>query len=226
MNILKLTIMVSIVGVVGGCEKQSNTKLAHAYFKMAFTELGDDADPVAAHKRALVSINKALELQEKAEYYALKATVLFNLGDSALSQTCYQKALALQPEQAMRGEIVNNYACLLAHQKQYDQARTMWKGLTKDALYQTPEVAFVNLGRLYAEEKNYMAAKESFQNAVHIAPSYLDAQYYLGLMAHKLGDSQLAAKQTKMLLSLEPTHQGAQWLAAQLRLDVPGSDEA
>ena len=90
-------ILFVVILVFAGCEKQKNTQLASTYFKMAFLELAEQPDQLGAMKRALTYCDQALQQEKKPEFYALKATLLFKLGDYATSRQAYQQALALHP---------------------------------------------------------------------------------------------------------------------------------
>ena len=205
-----------VVVLVAGCGKQKNTPLAETYFKMAFLELSEQPDQPGAIKRALAHCDQALQQEKKAEFYALKATLLFKLGDFSASRQAYQQALALHPDQPVRAEIENNYACLLAQMGQGAAAQQMWRLLTENVSYQTPEVAWVNLGRSYATEQNLIQAKHALEQAVVLEPSYLDAHYYLAVVAQRLGDVVLARQQADLVLATAPEHTGAAALARQL----------
>lgn len=196
------------------CGKKNNEKLADTYFRMGFLEMSGDCQTDLAYKRALGSIDKALAYSAKPEYYAFKGTLLFKLGDYHHSEESFKKALALAPSQDLRAEIMNNYACLLAHRGQLVQAQAIWKALGEDTAYQTPEVAWVNLGKTYVGAKDFVGARDVFARAVHLSPSYIDAHYYLASAAAELGDRELVQRELDIVLALEPEHYGAQRLAS------------
>ncbi|MFA6263128.1 MAG: tetratricopeptide repeat protein [Candidatus Babeliales bacterium] len=213
MNFLKPLIWCVILASCGG-GKQNNQQLAHTYFKMAFSDIAEGSNPAVSLKRALVNINKALASDNHPEYYAFKGAILFKLGDYEQSEVCYQQALACQPEAGLRAEISNNRACLLAHRKNYAQAQEVWHALIRDTSYQTPEVAWVNLGKMYVEEKKFQDAKKAFAQAVAVAPSYVDAHFYLSIVERELGNRQHARYEADMVLKMEPEHHGAHMLMA------------
>ncbi len=204
----------------GGCEKHSNQKLAQTYFRMAFNELADDPDDLLACKRALVNIDRALDQEPQSHYYAFKATVLFKLGDYSNSDVFFKKALSTTADDVLRAEITNNYACLLARKGDSSKALDMWQRLIHDPNYQTPEVAWVNLGKLYVASHDLPHAQDAFKQAVLTDPSYLDAHYYLGLIAQQQGDRSTAVREIKLVLALEPDHVGANALAHSVGLST------
>jgi type IV pilus assembly protein PilF len=210
--------------VFNGCGKKPNQKLAQTYFRMAFNELADDPDDQLACKRALVGIDRALSQEQKPQYLALKATILFKLNDYEKSNSFFKRALEEPSDPALRAEITNNYACLMAHHGNNAKAKNLLQQLTHDATYQTPEVAWVNLGKVYATEHDLSHAQEAFKQAVLAAPSYLDAHYYLGLIAYQQGDIPVAQHEIKLVLALEPDHVGANSLANSIGISSRGAD--
>lgn len=186
------------------CNKQKNNQaLAHTYFKMGFLEISEDPDTIDSCKKALINIDRALAYYEKPEYYAFKATLLFRLSEYDESEKCFKKAFSLSPDKKLCTEIMNNYACLLAQGGQKEKAEQMWHKLKQDVFYATPEVAWVNLGKLCISSGDFTKAQEMFYKAVEICPSYVDAHFYLAKVAAKLGDSSLVKKEYDILLALE-----------------------
>jgi Tfp pilus assembly protein PilF len=198
-----------------GGKQQQNQPLAQTYFKMAFNDLSEDSDP-QSFKRALITIDKALAVEERPEYYAFKGTILFKLGDYDACEKCYTQARELHPDAVLSAEIDNNYACFLAQQKKYERAQHIWQELIANPSYQTPEVAWVNLGKLYCEQQNLHAAQSAFKHAATIAPSYIDAHFYLSLVERRLGNAQQARSEADLVLKMEPEHTGANMLVANL----------
>lgn len=189
--------------VFPGCGKKNNAELAGTYFKLAFLELNGDVESIHACKRSLAMIDKALTYQERPEFYAYKATLLFKINKFTESDIFFKKALNLKPEPILKAEIMNNYACLCAQRGDIVKAHDIFTLLASEASYQTPEVAFVNLGKLALKQKDLKAAKELFQRAVNVCPSYTDAHYYLAKIALLCGDTELAAREQSLVKSLE-----------------------
>ena len=206
-----------VLFLFGSCGKQKNTKLADTYFKMGFFEVGQDPEADQACKRALAYVDQALAQDQRAEYHAFRATLLFKLGDSPNSEESFKKALSLAPTQDLRAEIMNNYACLLPSRGKIAQAQEIWKALAQNTAYQTPEVALVNLGKTYVQVKDYATARELFNKAVRLSPSYVDAHFYLASADFELGQHARAQQELDTVLALEPEHYGAQGLAQNLK---------
>jgi len=218
MNIFCGVLCLALVTILSACGKKPDAKLAQAYFKMAFYDLGDQGKGSGAYHDALKHINQALALAQRPEFYALKATTLLHLGHLDESAACFNQAFARQGDEELRAQISNNYACLLAQKGQLEQARALWLALTADPAYSTPEVAWVNLGRVYLDQGQAPLAAEAFKTAAMLAPNYLDAHFYCALAARDAGNEALARSQLDAVLSLEPDHLPARALAGGVSL--------
>ena len=197
---------------LSSCGKKENVRLAQNYYRLAMLELTDTNYSVHTYKKALQLIDQALEYEQKPQYQAFKATLLFKLGHMVESECFFKKALSHCTDPHVKAEIVNNYACLLAQAKRTNEALALWNELETNKSYLTPEVACVNQGKLALEGKNYEKAHTHFLKALSLAPEYLDAHYYAALTAYQLHDRSFAYNEVKTILFLEPKHEGAQKL--------------
>lgn len=199
------------------CSKQKTNKIAQNYYKMAILELQEGGgDRQYSYKKALYNIEKALEVEEKSEYLALKGTLLFELGYDSLGESLFDKALLNADDSKLKCEILNNKACLFAQVGMFNkqdfkvnQALDIWQKLERDKDYLTPEVAFFNQSKIFVYKNDYKNAKEKLQRAVQISPNYLDAHYYLALVHYNLLDTIAAQSELDAVLFLYPEHKGA-----------------
>lgn len=197
---------------VMACGKKSNDQLGATYFKMAFTDISDSSDEMLGLKQALSSVDKAIDCVHKPEYFALKGSILFKLGQYEQCEGSLIRALALVTDQALKAEIMNNLAVVWAQLGKYDKAIHTWKNLTTDIFYKTPEVALVNLGKVYAEQGSIGDAEKAFRDAVTLAPGYIDAHFYRAVVAQAAQKNDIATEACSVVLSLAPSHAGAQEL--------------
>ena len=84
------------------------------------------------------------------------------------------------------------------------KALQIFTQLTTDIHYLTPEVALVNLGKMYTEKNDFKRAQSYFQQAVAAVPGYLDAHFYLAWAAYINKNISLAKQEIKTLLYLDP----------------------
>jgi tetratricopeptide (TPR) repeat protein len=192
------------------CSKQKrNIKLAENYYKLALCELSDRIDNHFSYKKSLDYINKALQEQKKAEYLALKGTILCEMKFYKESLITLKESLLICQNPYLKTEILNNYACTLASQGNNKKALSLLQKLTKNQFYLTPEVAHINTGKIYLKNRNYKKAQEYFMDAIKLEPDFIDAYYYAGIAAYNLGDKGQARNFCKTLLFITPEHQGA-----------------
>ena len=205
---------------IAGCEKQKNNKLAQNYYKMAMEELADIKNGKEySCKRAIDFVDMAINIDEKPEYLAFKATLLFELGYDEIGENFFDNALSKTKNEKLRCEILNNKACLLAQVGMFnhdngkvDYAFNVWQDLIYNKDYLTPEVAYFNQSKFYIFKNNYELAKEKLLRAVEISPNYIDAHYYLALVYHNLSDIQAVKNEIQTVLYLFPEHKSAKRL--------------
>jgi tetratricopeptide (TPR) repeat protein len=213
------------LGVIGvffasffcGCGKKSedkNQKLAQTYYKLCMLEVSQYSDggdsPQTTYRKALSHIQEALKYKASAEFFAVKATILFRLGDFEQSCQNFEQALACDDACAkVRASILNNYACLLAQMGKADRALDIFDKLAKDSDYFTPQAAVFNKGKIFFDKQNYEYAVKEFSQAVALAPEYVDAHYFLALAAFNLKNITLTKREIETVLFLEPAHEGA-----------------
>ncbi|MBX9831318.1 hypothetical protein K2X40_05145 [Candidatus Babeliales bacterium] len=204
---------------LSGCAKKKNTvKTAQIDYKLALIEISEAAPN--SLKKALTLVEKALKNDQNPRYMALKATILFSLQHEQESLLLFKQALAACKDQVLHAEIMNNYACALAQTGKESEALGIWQQLENDRHYLTPEVALVNQARVFGARGDSERAKKLLMQATALAPSYIDAHYFLALIANQLNEPGLTKNQLKTVLFLEPGHEGAQYLSGQLGLLV------
>lgn len=218
-------ILVLLCGLaLSGCGKKNEKKRAAVYHQKSVEHVAwaiqQPEQERAFFCKALDAINHALDLDHAPEYFALKGTILFKMGEFVQSERSFIEALKIIPSGPLRCDVLNNYACLLAQMGRDEQALGIWRMLTLDEFYITPEIALVNQGRVLALKNDYQKAKEAFLKAISLAPDYVDAHYYLMSLAQQQGELNIAKQAALSALSLAPEHQGVCLAAAQLGVVV------
>ena len=204
-----ISILIMVVIVFSSCARKKNKQLAHNYYKLAMLELTEDQRTDVSAKKALEQLDKALKLVQDSRSLALKATLLFQLNYIEESRSFFERALTLSSSDSrLHAEVMNNYACVLAECNEPEKALSVWRQLEIDKNYLTPEVCMVNQAKLFVKQGDAQMAKTILQRAVKIAPQYVDAHYYLALLALKTNDRLLAQEELNMLTFLEPSHPG------------------
>ncbi|MCB9493610.1 MAG: tetratricopeptide repeat protein [Epsilonproteobacteria bacterium] len=210
-----LFVLCSVIFFSPGCGKKGNKGLARTYHKMAVAHLTDQTMSDSSLRQALAYVDQALTLVPDAwQSLALKATLLFKLSRHQQSMDCFVRALSCCTTLQQKADVRNNYACVLAQNGKQEQALELWHELACDQHYLTPEVALVNQGKVLVEQGKFSQAKRCFADAVMRAPDFLDARYYLALVASWLDDWLLANHELENILFVAPDHAGAQALKA------------
>ena len=183
--------------------KQKNLQLAQNYFEQSLIELEEKN-----LKKALILVDKSINISPLPDFLALKATILYQLKIFEGSLTLFKKIINkkdIPPDK--KADIKNNYACLLNQLEKQKEAIEIWKSLINDPSYFTPEVALYNLGLVNYINQDYKTASEYFQKAVDISNDYIDAILYLGLSLEKLKENNKAQELYKTVIKLSPDHE-------------------
>ncbi len=89
----------------------------------------------------------------------------------------FQKALKLKPKYP---EASNALGVVYAERGQVDLARQCFQSALSDPMYQTPQLALFNMGRLYEKQGNLDSALVQYQQAVKFYPGYGSAWVRIG----------------------------------------------
>ncbi len=122
------------------------------------------------------------------------------------AQTAYQRALALEPEQALAA---NNLAYLmLEHGGNVNLALTLAQ-TARRGLPDVPNTADT-LGWAYFQNGAYSVAVGLLENAVRAAPSNATYRYHLGVTYQKLNDLGRARTEFEKSIPLDPNAPSAE----------------
>ncbi len=120
---------------------------------------------------AVNEINKALEIEQTAEYLNLKGLLLTELGQFDESIKTYKEALKLEPNFA---EIHNNLGLLYLKMKKLDDAVLSFKEATKKNVNYA--LAYVNLGKAFIDLEKFDEAIKTYERALEVDPSNHEAR--------------------------------------------------
>ena len=139
----------------------------------------------------------ALKHLLQAEEYSADDPVLQNyLGQAYLAnkQTDlalkhFKRALELNPDYAPAR---NNRGAVYLEKKDWDAAIAVYKELTGDLVYGTPQYPFYNLGIAYYHKKEYQLSEKYYLKALKIEPTYWRALRGLGRTYAAMGRGEQA----------------------------------
>ena len=173
-------------------------------------------------RRALEHALEAVELDdENTDAHHLVALIYLRfceirerMGTRAADECELKKAekhlrIALAEREDYR-EAKNTLALVLIMRKRYADAIRILKPLTDDILYQTPEIAWGNLGWAYLQTGKNDLALEALQRSVAAQPGFCVGWYRLGLAMLRKKDLEGAEDAFTDALTRDPRCEGLQ----------------
>jgi len=141
-----------------------------------------------------------------AEYYSDLGNLLLERGQVNEAIAHFQKALALQPDEAW---LHNNLGNAFAKNGQLDEAIRQYQ----EALRLKPDHALAhnNLGLALGREGQMDEAIRQFEQALLLKPDHADARNNLGNALGQKGQTDEAIRQFQETLRLKPDHAGAHY---------------
>lgn len=215
----KFIILNLLCFLLGACTKKpKNNHLAKNYFQQSV---------LAAEKNkreALSLVEQSLKLDPTPRAYALKATLLYQIGKYEESLSLFEKVIKEKSTPLhLKADVSNNYACNLLVLGQIDKAKDVWLELTDNRYYISPEVAWFNLGLLdfgsipnqpgTLSKPNKLKLEQAvnyFKKAIKLNTDYIDSYYYLSLALVRLNRLEEAKESLIQIIGIMPEHQGAQ----------------
>ncbi|MDH4211468.1 MAG: tetratricopeptide repeat protein [candidate division WOR-3 bacterium] len=123
------------------------------------------------YELALNEIDRALEIDNTAEYFNLKGLILAELGKYEDSKDAYLHAIELEPEFS---ELHNNLGLLYLRMKNVNEAVLSFEESVKKNVNNA--MAYVNLGRALIELEKFEEALKAYNKALQIDPSNQEAR--------------------------------------------------
>ncbi|SMF31054.1 type IV pilus biogenesis/stability protein PilW [Pseudogulbenkiania subflava] len=155
------------------------------------TQLAVEYSRIGNYKAALLSADQAIAADQRyVPAYLAKAYVLTLLKVDGDAEQNYQKALAMEPANP---EANNNYGEFLCdHGRAQDGMGYFAKALA-NPLYDTPQTAYLNLGRCSALLGQKAQANDYLLSALRVSPNYPPALKELAALHFGQGNAKLAA---------------------------------
>jgi len=124
-----------------------------------------------------------------------------HLGNMTSAARYYEKATRLDPDDA---EGHNNFGVFLCQQDRVEEALKHFKMAVANALYETPEYAYLNAGMCAASHDDVERAEDFFRKALDKKEGYVSALYQMALLTYQ---------QKRYLASRAFRHRAAEALA-------------
>jgi len=194
-----LSLAVVLSGLTEGCATEDIVKKSDGYYQQGLADLNVD------QQRAYVLFQKAIELNPDhrgAHYYV--GHVHFLQGRLEKAEAEFREVLRIDPEYP---EAHNHLGQVLSMQGHGSEAIRSYRRALTYPLYETPDVAWYNLGEALASEGEMEAAKEAFERALRVSPLSVPQgllHYQLGRTYYRLGDDAKAREALTRSAKLDP----------------------
>ena len=157
-------------------------------------------------KNGLQKIEEA-GIENKRTCY-LKAMVALNEQKPEQAVSALKSALVFDPEY---GEAHNTLGSIYMQQQLLAEAETEFLSAANNTLYQTPEKAYHNLGRLYQLQNKEDQAQSCYRKAIELNQDYFPSHYELSQLYFKLNKFEEAYQEIERARKISPEHPGV-WL--------------
>jgi type IV pilus assembly protein PilF len=164
---------------------------------------------------ALDEVKKAIAINpDYADAYGVRALIYTAMGEAALADENYQRALRLAPRNP---ELANNYGTFLCNTAgKPTQAIAYFDSALKNPAYRTPVSALVNAGECSLKIKQYGAAERYLLDALRYDPNLLATNAGLARVYFERRDYQRAGffiNRLTALAKLDTLSADVLWLA-------------
>jgi type IV pilus assembly protein PilF len=174
---------------------------------------------------ALDEVKQAIAVNpDYADAYGLRALIYSQMGENALADENFQRALKLAPRNP---DLANNYGSFLCQQGRGAQGLPYFESALKNPAYQSPVKALLNAGSCSLKLNNFEAAERYLLDALRYEPDHPTTNANLARVYYERRDYQRAGffinrvKSSAKLDSLSPE---VLWLA--VRIDRKTGDKA
>lgn len=171
---------------------------------------------------ALEEVRSAIESNRNyAPAYNVLGLIHMDLGQNALSEEAFKRALTLMPGDS---DTLNNYGWFLCQTKRERESIAFFMQALKDPLYPTPYKPYLNAGTCSQRSGDEAAAEGYFRRAFDLDPGNASTMLKLGELYLKKNDMEKARFYTDRInKNFDPTAESL-WLA--LRIERKSGDRA
>jgi type IV pilus assembly protein PilF len=210
--------------LTAGCASNSGSKPQPERAAQVNLEMAVDYLRRGNLQQAKEKMDRSLEQNPRdARAQSIAAMLYERLGDSAKADAHFQRALALAPQDP---EIKNNYAAWLCQKKRFDRGEKLALEAASNALYKTPEVAFLNAGNCAREAGNLPRAEENYRRAVAVRPRFGEALYQMADLAFEQAEYVSARGFYERYLEVGRTNPATLWLGVRIERSLGNEAQA
>jgi len=129
-------------------------------------------------------------------------------GDLGMAEKYLRSAVRKKPDYA---DAHNNLGIVLSHLGRGDEAIREFEAAASNVLYQTPEMAYYNLGEEYRRRKDLGKAEEMYRRSIAVNERFADSYIRLALIQGDRGQWAEAARTLEACVALTPAYAPA-WM--------------
>ncbi|WP_426174819.1 type IV pilus biogenesis/stability protein PilW [Massilia sp. TWR1-2-2] len=174
---------------------------------------------------ALDEVKQAIAIQpDFADAYGVRALIYSQLGQTALADENFQRAIKLAPANP---ELANNYGSFLCQQGKGAQGIALFESALKNPAYASPVKAMLNAGSCSLKMKNLEAAERYLLDALRYEPDHPATNANLARVYYERRDYTRAGffiNRVKAAAKLDSLSPDVLWLA--MRIDRKLGDKA
>lgn len=171
----------------------------------------------AKYDVALDEIKKALAVKpELSDAFSVRALIYTAMGEMALADENYQRAMALAPRNP---DLSNNYGSFLCQIGRHELGMAQFEIALKNPMYQSPVKAMANAGSCALKMKNYDLAERYLLDALRYEPDFAPIQAGLARVYFERRDYARAGffiNRVKTLTKPEAMSAEVLWLAIRI----------
>ena len=150
-------------------------------------------------KQALTEIEEAQKMNDQdAEVYLIKGAIYFKLKDYPLAEDGYKKALGINPSYTSARF---NLCGLYLVEKKYREAISECEAVVADPAYDARANAYTNIGIAYFSLGDMVKAREYYEKALQMNPSFVYARNELGKLYMATGSYAQAATEFELAIA-------------------------
>jgi tetratricopeptide (TPR) repeat protein len=184
-----LPVAVALLGCGGpkAATKPAETSpVVKARMAQSYLNAGRVGEALATMQEAVDAepANAAMRLQQ--------GQLLFQAGRFAEAEAAFRKGLEIDPYLT---DAHNYLGTVYQELGRFGDAEREYRLALEDRAYPTPELVYLNLGILYADQEKQQQAIESLRAAVGINPKYYKAHFQLAALLERAGRFEEAARE-------------------------------
>lgn len=196
-----LPVLLIPLALVLSCASAEKQKESAVHYDLALSYMKDNQ-----LQASYVEFQKALEYDKKNKnIYSGLGVIYLKFENFDKARENFEKAVSLDRDFS---DAYNNLCYVDYLQKKYDSALKDCPLALANPLYQTPQKAFYNLGRVYYRLKKYPEALENYREALQRDPAFLPAVYGEALAYNAMSEYGAASEALDKAIKMDPAFSG------------------